>query len=63
MPQVPFAGHAGGVSPRLEEFGDRGFAVADDLDIPIKFVGTGEKVEDLAPFDPQSFVAALLAQD
>jgi fused signal recognition particle receptor len=39
------------------------FAVADDLGVPIKFVGTGEKVEDLAPFDPQSFVAALFAQD
>ena len=39
------------------------FAVADDLDLPIKFIGTGEKVEDLAPFDPQSFVAALFAQD
>lgn len=39
------------------------FAVADDLDVPIKFIGTGEKVESLAPFDPQSFVAALFAQD
>ncbi|MDQ6659686.1 MAG: signal recognition particle-docking protein FtsY [Chloroflexota bacterium] len=39
------------------------FAVADDLDVPIKFIGTGEKVGDLAPFDPQSFVAALFAQD
>jgi fused signal recognition particle receptor len=39
------------------------FAVSDDLGIPIKFIGTGEKVEDLAPFDPQSFVAALMAQD
>jgi fused signal recognition particle receptor len=39
------------------------FAVADDLDVPIKFIGTGEKVENLAPFDPQSFVAALFAQD
>jgi fused signal recognition particle receptor len=39
------------------------FAVSDDLGIPIKFIGTGEKVEDLSPFDPQSFVAALLAQD
>lgn len=39
------------------------FAVADDLGVPIKFIGTGEKVEDLAPFDPQSFVAALFAQD
>ncbi|HVU68085.1 MAG TPA: signal recognition particle-docking protein FtsY [Ktedonobacteraceae bacterium] len=39
------------------------FAVADDLGVPIKFVGTGEKIEDLTPFDPQSFVAALFAQD
>ncbi len=39
------------------------FAVADDLAVPIKFIGTGEKIENLAPFDPQSFVAALFAQD
>ena len=39
------------------------FAVADDLGVPIKFIGMGEKVGDLAPFDPQSFVAALFAQD
>lgn len=39
------------------------FAVADDLGVPIKFVGTGEKIEDLTPFDPESFVAALFAQD
>jgi fused signal recognition particle receptor len=39
------------------------FAVADDLGVPIKFVGTGEKVENLAPFEPRNFVAALFAQD
>jgi len=39
------------------------FAVTDDLGVPIKFVGTGEKIEQLTPFDPQSFVAALFAQD
>ena len=39
------------------------FAVADDLGVPIKFIGTGEKVENLAPFDPKSFVAALFAQE
>ncbi len=39
------------------------FAVADDLGVPIKFIGTGEKLENLAPFNPQDFVAALLAQD
>jgi len=39
------------------------FAVADDLGVPIKFIGTGEKVEHLSVFDPQSFVAALFAQE
>lgn len=39
------------------------FAVADDLGVPIKFIGTGEKVQDLTPFDPQGFVAALFAQE
>lgn len=39
------------------------FAVADDLGVPIKFVGTGEKIEDLTPFEPQSFVDALFARD
>jgi fused signal recognition particle receptor len=39
------------------------FAVADDLGVPIKFIGTGEKLENLTPFDPQSFVAALFAQE
>ena len=39
------------------------FAVADDLGVPIKFIGTGEKIEHLTPFDPQSFVAALFVQD
>jgi fused signal recognition particle receptor len=39
------------------------FAVADDLGVPIKFIGTGEKVENLIPFDPQSFVTALFAQE
>jgi fused signal recognition particle receptor len=39
------------------------FGVADDLRVPIKFIGTGEKLENLAPFDRESFVAALFAQE
>jgi fused signal recognition particle receptor len=35
-------------------------AIAKELGIPIKYVGTGETVEDLAPFDPAAFAAALL---
>jgi fused signal recognition particle receptor len=39
------------------------FAVADDLGVPIKFIGTGEKVGDLSPFEPRAFVEALFAQE
>jgi fused signal recognition particle receptor len=36
-------------------------AIKDQLDIPIKFVGLGEKPEDIADFDPSDFVDALFA--
>jgi fused signal recognition particle receptor len=32
----------------------------DEVDIPVKFVGIGEKPPDLEPFDPDEFVDALL---
>ena len=35
-------------------------AVADTLQIPVKFVGVGEKADDLMPFEAESFVEALL---
>ena len=35
-------------------------AVADALQLPVKFVGVGEQAEDLMPFEAESFVAALL---
>jgi len=35
-------------------------AIAKELGIPIKFIGVGEKMEDLKPFDPKVFVEALL---
>ncbi len=35
------------------------FAVSDQLQIPVRFIGTGEKPEDLTPFDAEEFVAAL----
>ncbi len=35
------------------------FGMRDQIDIPVKFVGVGEQKEDLAPFDPDSFVDAL----
>ena len=35
-------------------------AVEQDLGIPVKYIGVGEGVEDLIPFDPEAFVDALL---
>ena len=35
-------------------------AVADALQIPVKFVGVGEQVDDLMPFEARDFVEALL---
>jgi fused signal recognition particle receptor len=34
-------------------------AIKDKLDIPVKFIGLGEKPEDIAEFDPANFVEAL----
>ena len=35
--------------------------IRDQLDIPVKFVGLGESLEAIEPFDPQVFVEALFA--
>jgi fused signal recognition particle receptor len=35
------------------------FAICDQMGIPVRFVGTGERPEDLAPFSPEAFVEAL----
>ena len=35
-------------------------AVADQLQVPVKFVGVGEQAEDLMPFDAKDFVDALI---
>ena len=37
-------------------------AIQRELGIPVKLVGLGEEVDDLADFDPQAFVDALFAQ-
>ena len=36
------------------------FAIAHELKIPVRFIGTGERMEDLAPFDANQFVDSLL---
>jgi fused signal recognition particle receptor len=37
------------------------FAIEDALKIPVRFVGVGEGINDLLPFDPDAFVEALFA--
>ncbi len=34
--------------------------IQDSLDIPVRYIGTGEKMEDLAPFNAEDFVNALM---
>jgi fused signal recognition particle receptor len=37
-------------------------ATERELGIPIKFIGTGESINDLSPFDAEGFVAALVTE-
>ena len=34
-------------------------AIARELNLPIRYIGIGEKIEDLLPFEPEKFVASL----
>ena len=36
-------------------------AIRQQVGLPVKYVGVGEKAEDLAPFKPDEFVDALFA--
>lgn len=38
-------------------------ALADKFGLPIHAIGVGEQIDDLAPFDPQDFAAALTGKD
>jgi fused signal recognition particle receptor len=37
------------------------FAICDELNIPISYIGTGEKLQDIAPFDAEVFVNAIFS--
>lgn len=39
------------------------FNVAENTDIPIRFIGVGEKIDDLREFDPADFVKALFKDE
>ena len=38
-------------------------AIKEELGVPIKYIGVGEGIDDLQPFDPQDFVQALFEKD
>lgn len=38
-------------------------ALKDELCVPVKFVGVGEQIDDLQPFDAQNFAAALFERE
>ncbi|ELY5145465.1 signal recognition particle-docking protein FtsY [Vibrio vulnificus] len=39
------------------------FAVADQFNIPIRYIGVGEGIEDLRPFETQEFIDALFSRE
>jgi fused signal recognition particle receptor len=36
-------------------------SIKDELDLPVKFIGVGEKLGDIEPFDPAAYVEALFS--
>ena len=39
------------------------FAVADKLNIPIRYIGIGEGIDDLRQFDSEEFIQALFSEN
>ncbi len=38
-------------------------AIREELDVPVKFIGVGEQIDDLQPFEPEQFARALFGAD
>jgi fused signal recognition particle receptor len=55
-------GLTGLIVTKLDGSGKGGIVIAiqDELGLPTRFVGTGEKLDDLAPFDGRSFIANMI---
>jgi fused signal recognition particle receptor len=62
---VSAAGVTGIVLAKLDGTARGGIVITirEELGIPIKLVGVGEGVDDILPFDPETFVEAMLATD
>ena len=39
------------------------FSIKNEVDLPVKFIGVGEQIDDMRPFDAKMFVDALLKDD
>ncbi len=39
------------------------FSIKEEIDLPVKFIGVGEQIDDMQPFDAQMFVDALMCDD
>jgi fused signal recognition particle receptor len=61
---VTAAGVNGIVLTKLDGTAKGGVAVAiaNDLKLPIRYVGTGEQIDDLVPFSPREYVDALFEE-
>ncbi len=38
-------------------------AIREELDVPVKFIGVGEQIDDLQPFEPEQFARALFGAE
>jgi fused signal recognition particle receptor len=58
------AGVTGIVLTKLDGTAKGGMAVAiaNDLHLPIRYVGVGEAIDDLLPFNPEEYVDALFQE-
>jgi fused signal recognition particle receptor len=61
---VQDAGVSGVILTKLDGTARGGiaFAIAAELGLPIKYIGTGERINDIAPFDAAEFVDALFGE-
>ncbi len=61
---VQDAGVSGVILTKLDGTARGGiaFAIAAELGLPIKYIGTGERINDIAPFDAEEFVDALFGE-
>lgn len=59
------AGVTGVILTKLDSTAKGGmvFAIHQDLGLPVRFIGTGEGIHDLAPFDPDQFVDGLFSEE